>query len=410
MNLYYLMTALFVGAAVLAAADTSLTHLNLVPWFNGLRWVRIHLITLGAMTEAIFGTLPQLVAIRYNRPRPAFRWNIWLSLNTGLVMLLIGIPIINEALIYAGGTLVFIAASLLIAQLWRMRPAERVGAAPTPHAGRPFYISGLSFFLIGIIIGTGLWFNWGDWLRISVPLEAHIHANSWGFMSLVFAGLIVDTYESWSGRPLAWSRSITPIFWLMTFGGLFLVLGPWFNSRWFTAPGLIMHQTATIWLLLNVIQPLRGERVRLKQPGTWHLITSYLWISAPVMIAPLILLSVRGIPGPTIEANAPQALVYGWVLQFGFAMLPYFFRRAFTPHEPARLGGNWVSLIAANLGGVFLWISIFNQPISQPLQAIAYTLWTVALILVAIELWRIARQGIVRLDALSQGAAESSAD
>jgi len=411
MNLYYLMAVIYIGAAILAAADSSLTNLNLLPWFNGLRWVRIHLITLGVMTQVIFGTLPQLVAIHYRRPRPAFRWDIWLSLNIGLILLLVGIPIINQALIYSGGTLVFIAASLLISQLWHMRPPQgSIKTRSMKHSGGRFYIAGLSFFLLGIIIGTGLWFNWSKWLFISIPLEAHIHANNWGLMSLVFAGLIVDTYTSWTGRSLAWPRSITPIFWLMTLGALALVLGPWFNSRWFTVPGLVMHQTATVWLLLNIIRPVWGDKPTLSRPGIWHVITSYLWISAPVMMAPLILLSVRGIPGPTIEGTAPQALIYGWVLQFGFALLPFFFRRAFLPDEPAQLGGNWLSLIAVNTGGLFLWISIFAEPQRALLQGITYALWTIAIVPIALNLWQIARQGLTRLDEMSIITAESMTD
>ena len=146
------------------------------------------------------------------------------------------------------------------------------------------------------------------------------------------------------------------------------------------------------------------------KPGVWHVLTSYLWISAPVMVAPLILLSVRGIPGPTIEANAPQALIYGWVFQFGFAMFPFLFRRAFLPDEPARLGGNWFSLAAVNLGGIFLWVSIFIEPLGPTLHAIAYGLWTAAIIPIAIELWQIARRGLTRLDTLSERAAEVPAD
>lgn len=411
-NLYFLMSALFVVMAVIAAVDTSLTSLNLIPWFNGLRWVRVHLITLGAMTEALFGVMPLLTAIRYNRPRPSFRWDIWLALNTGLLTLLIGIPIVNEALIYTGGTLIFIATTLLIAQLRSMRPKEpiRAAAAPGYHTGRRFYLAGLSFFLLGIILGTGLWFGWSEWLFVQVPLEAHIHANNWGLMSLVFAGILVDTYASWAGRPLAWPRSITPIFWLMTFGALGLVLGPWFKSMFFTVPGLIMHQTATLWLMLNVIRPLWGDRAAWRKPGIWHVVTAYIWISAPVLIAPLILLGIRGIPGPTIEANAPQALVYGWVFQFGFAMLPYFFRRFFLAEKAPQLGGSWLSLAAANLGGVFLWASIFVEPLSATLHGIAYALWAIAAVPIAIELWRIAGQGLARLDTVGEGVAEATGD
>jgi hypothetical protein len=406
-NLYFLMSALFVVMAVLAAADASLTSLNVLPWFNGLRWVRVHLITLGAMTEALFGALPLLTALHFNRPRPRFRWDIWLTLNAGLLTLLIGIPIVNQALILTGGTLIFTATTLLIIELSRMRPAAGPKATPpsTGQPGRPFYIAGLSFFLLGILIGTGLWFGWGEALRIRVPLEAHIHANNWGLMALVFAGLIIDTYPRWAGRSLAWPRSLPVIFWLMVLGALGLVLGPWFQSTYFTVPGLVMHLTATFWLLLNVVQPLRGERTIWSAPGIWHLLTSYFWIIAPVMMAPLILLGVAGIPGATIEANAPQALIYGWVFQFGFAMLPFFFRRAFLPGEPSRLGGNWFSLVAANLGGLFLWASIFVAPLYATLHGIAYALWAAAAVPVALELWGIVRRGMARLDAVSETAA-----
>src|SRR5690606_19019145 len=104
------------------------------------------------------------------------------------------------------------------------------------------------------------------WLQIKVPIEVHIHANNWGFMALLFAGLLVDLYPSFAGRSLAWPRSITPIFWAMTLGALLLVLGPWFQSNLFSVPGLILHLSATIWLLLNVIKPLLGE-YQLWTPG-----------------------------------------------------------------------------------------------------------------------------------------------
>ena len=81
-------------------------------------------------------------------------------------------------------------------------------------------------------------------------------------------------------------RSVTPIFWMMTLGALGLVLGPWFSSKAFTVPGLILHLSATIWLLLNVVKPLWGDRQAWSQPGLWHLVTAYFWILAPVLVAP----------------------------------------------------------------------------------------------------------------------------
>lgn len=401
MNLYLIMTALFVAMAALMAADAALTSFTILPWFNGLRWLRVHLITLGAVTEMVFGLLPAIVAIQSRLPRPKFRWDIWLTLNLGLLALLIGIPIINQALIYAGGTLVFIATLLLIHQLWKMR-AVKPHPSPGNHSprspGRKFYIAGLSYFLLGITIGTGLWFGWSDWLQIKTPIEVHIHANNWGFLTLVFAGLLVDMYPSWAKRPLAWPRSITPIFWMLTIGALGLVIGPWVKSNFFSVPGIILFLAATIWLLLNVIKPLWGDKEAWSQPGLWHLVTAYFWILAPVLVAPLIILGLPGFPGVGIEQNAPQALIYGWVLQFSFAFIPYFFYRLFLPDEPAKLGGSWLSLVAVHIGGFFLWASIFLADFQGVLHGIAYVFWTVALIPIVLSLWQIIHQGLTALE------------
>lgn len=403
MNLYFLMTALFMVMAGLIAADSALTSFSILPWFGGLRWLRVHFITLGAITEMIFGLLPAIVAIHAGRPRPRFRWDIWLALNIGLITLLVGIPIINQPLIFAGGTLIFIATVLLIEQLRQLRSTETGGAAPEagngqPRAGRKFYIAGLSYFLVGITVGTGLWLGWSGWLQIRVPVEVHIHANNWGFLSLVFAGLIVDMYPRWAGRSLAWPRSITPIFWLLTIGALGLIIGPWVGSNLFSVPGIILFLGGTIWLLLNVITPLWDDKQAWSQPGLWHLVSAYFWILAPVLVAPLIILQVPGFPGAGIERSAPQALIYGWVLQFGFVFIPYFFYRLFLPHEPARLGGSWFSLVTVNLGGFLLWAGIFLTEYQGLLHGAAYLLWTLSMIPIILSLWRIARQGLTKLD------------
>ena len=399
LNPYFLITILFASLAALAALDASLASYGLVTWFNGLRWLRVHFITLGMLTEMIFGLLPILIATRAKLPHPKVRGDIWLTLNSGLLVLLIGIPLINGALIFVGGTLVFIATSLLIAQLNGLR-----GTAQTAKPSLKFYIAGLIFLLLGIIVGTGLWIGWSSVLQIAVPIEVHIHANNWGFMSLMFAGLLIDLYPSFAKRSLAWERSLTPIFWMMTLGALLLVLGPWFKNEAFSVPGILLHLPASLWLVLNVVKPYFGEKIPV---GIAHIASSYVWIALPVLIAPLILLKVPGFPGAGVEANAPQALIYGWVLQFSYALIPYLFARFFSPKEEAALGGNWLSLGAVHLGGAFLWMSIFIKDYQTILHGTAYALWLISMLPILIDLWRITRTGFVRLQNETTGEAAS---
>jgi len=249
-----------------------------------------------------------------------------------------------------------------------------------------------------------LWICWSGVLQIAVPIEVHIHANNWGFMSLMFAGLLIDLYPSFAKRSLAWERSLTPIFWMMTLGAFLLVLGPWFKNEYFSVPGILLHLPATLWLVLNVIKPYFGEKIPV---GVVHIASSYFWIALPVLVAPMILLKVPGFPGAGIEANAPQALVYCWVLQFSYALIPYLFARFFLPKEESKLGGNWFSLFAAHLGGAFLWASIFVKEYQAILHGTAYTFWLISMIPILIDLWRITRAGFARLEVDGDAASRS---
>ena len=386
LNPYLLMVVLFAGLAALTALDASMVSASLLPFLGGLRWLRVHFITLGVVTETVFGLSAALVAARSTLARPKTRWDIWLLLNGGLLTLLVGIPLVNQALILTGGSLIFVAACLLLHQIIELRRKPATGALS--GSGRRFFVAALSFLLLGIFVGTGLWLGWPEAFLIQTPLEVHIHANSWGFMSLSFAGLIVALYPAFAGRPLAWARSIGPIFWMMSAGALGLVLGPWFHVEAFTVLGILLHLPATVWLLLNVVRPLARDKTAWRSPGIWHLVTSYVWILAPVLVAPLILLKVPGFPGAGVEQSAPQALIYGWVLQFSYAVIPYLFARAFRPGQPASLGGSWFSLLAVHLGGIFLWASIFVTAWQPVLFGAAYLLWALSLAPIVFGLWR----------------------
>lgn len=386
---YLLTTLLYAFVALFVAADASLVSVNLIGAFPALRWVRVHFVTLGIISQVMFGLLPLLVASLSKKPRPAMRWDIWLTLNGGLVSLVAGFAGVNQPMIFAGGTLIFIAATLLLLQLWNVRG----GDAP---ASLKYYITGIFYLLVGIIIGTGLWLNWSQALYIKVPLEAHIHANSWGFMSLVFAGLLVDFIPMITGRPLGSAKDVSLIYWGMTLGAFGLVLGPWLGgSLPPTVAGLVLHIASTVWLVVLMGRALKSSG-RLDSAGGWHLLASYSWILLPVLIAPLILLHF--IEGGPVEATAPQALIYGWVLQFSIALIPYIARRFFLKEENPQLGGSWMSIAAVTAGSLFVWVSIFLVPIRGVLYGIGFALYALALIHPVKELFEIARDGLKKYE------------
>ncbi len=386
---YLITTLLYIFVALFAAADASLVSLNLASAFPALRWVRVHFITLGVLSQVIFGLLPVLAASLAKKPRPALRWDIWLTLNAGLVALIAGFAGVNHPMIFAGGTLIFIAATLLLLQLWNARGRD-------VPASLKFYITGMFYLLVGIIVGTGLWLNWSEDFYIKVPLEVHIHANSWGFMSLVFAGLFVDFIPMITNRPLGGKSAIAYIYWGMALGAFGLVLGPWLGgSLPPTITGLILHLSATILLIVLAGRALKASG-HLSTAGGWHMLASYAWILLPVLVAPLILTHV--IAGGPVESIAPQSLIYGWVLQFGVALIPYIARRFFLKQEAPQLGGSWFSLAGITLGSILVWISIFLVDIRGVLYGIGFVLYALAMIPPVNELFGIVRDGFRKIE------------
>jgi hypothetical protein len=158
---------------------------------------------------------------------------------------------------------------------------------------------------------------------------------------------------------------------------------------------LILHLSATALLLFLLFRVLK-ESDKLASAGSWHLISSYLWILAPVLVAPFILLGF--IKGGPVEFTAPQALIYGWVLQFGIALVPFIARRFFLKEENPQLGGCWGSLAAATIGSTLVWASIFIVPARGMLYGIGFAFYTLALIHPLKELIQIARTGLQNLE------------
>ena len=406
MRPYLLMAVLYLTLAALAALASALQGLDLIPFFSGLRWLRVHLITLGGLTQLAFGVLPGLAARRFGEPQPATRWDIWLSLNLGLLILMIGMPLVNAVLIITGGTLVFVAAGLLaynLAYIWRSSIRRPAQLAYDQTDARPFYLAAVGYLLVGVLAGTGLWFGWGPALGMAAPIEIHVHSNLWGFTALLLAGLITQLYPVLAGTGVAWRKAVPVIFWGMALGALGMVLGPWLAVNALTVTGLVIHSMATALLLANWAWPLIRKQAR-RSAGLLHIMLAYVWFFFPVLVAPLIVFRMGG-AASEISGSGGPILIYGWILPIIYALLPYLLRRWLHPDRPARLGGTWASLLAIQAGSLVFWISLFAPSGQFTLRAVAYGLWLASLAPVLYDLWQslrqVAEQSEARLEEIS---------
>jgi cytochrome c oxidase cbb3-type subunit I len=392
---YYLMALLYFSLGIVAMAGSSLIRFDVLPAANGLRWLQVHFITLGVLTQVLFGALPELVASSAEKPKPRMRWGVWLILNAGLIALLIAIPQVNQAMLVAGGTLVLIATTLLLAQLVRLQ-APDWGRASHARAcgGTRFYAAGLAFLLLGAFVGTGLYLGWSQWLHLPAPKDVHVHSNLWGFAALIFAGLLVDLPvwgEHGNGSHLGGRRS-TAIFLLMAAGALGMAVGPWLASTAVQSIGLVMHIIGTASLLVSLASQIRRNRTGTNRAawsaGRLHVFAAFVWFLVISAMGPVVVFLPEAKLAQSLASQGGPLLIYGWIMGFLLAVLPYLFTRAFTPGTPALLGGNRVSLVAVNAGGLLYLSGLLLPGPRAILQGLAFAAWAVAMIPVALQLWR----------------------
>jgi cytochrome c oxidase cbb3-type subunit I len=227
---YFLMTGLYLLLTALVTLDSSLASAGWMPAFAGLKWMRVHFITLGVLTQLVFGLLPALTARGLNLPKPKMNWFSWLLYNGGLIILLIGLPVINAPMLIAGGTLIFVAVLILMKDLIDLRRTaiiQQGSRVCSTYSTTRFYLGGLAYLLVGVLVGTGMWIGWPEPLRIAIPKEVHVHTNLWGYTALVFAGLIFDLFPVLTRQKLFNRLRLDMlVFGSMALGALGLVIGP----------------------------------------------------------------------------------------------------------------------------------------------------------------------------------------
>lgn len=380
---YYIVSGLFLALTGVVTADSSLANLGWMPAFGGIKWMRVHFITLGVLTEIVIGLLPVLTARGLKLPRPGMNWPTWLAYNTGLIILLIGLPIVDRWMIITGGTLIFAAILMLMKDLIDLRReaiAREGHEVCTSYATTRFYLGGLFYLLIGVLVGTGMWIGWSEPLGIAIPKEVHVHSNLWGYTAIIFAGLLFELFPQLRQRKIFGKSMEMLVFGSMFIGASGLVIGPWLDIGWPAVAGIILH-TVGILTLLGYLIHLLVQKHELRRPGHAHIISSFIWLLVPVIVAPYIVAKAsEDFPVEEVAGGGGPILIYGWILTFLAAAIPYFVPKSRTVSQAPTLGGSWFSLVSMHLGGILFWTALFLPSVQNLLRAGAFFFWFLGII------------------------------
>ncbi|MDS0258182.1 hypothetical protein NDI56_02020 [Haloarcula sp. S1CR25-12] len=359
-NPFVLVAGVYLTAGLVALATSIAVAAGLIDGLPRLRWVTVHLVTIGGLTQAVFGLLPSLLGGDVASTTGS-RWTQWLFLNAGYPLVVLGMVTGSATTALAGAAGVLLALALLLATV-----LGTTGSGPAAE----YYRTAPWFLVAGIAAAAGLLLHrYGPGGYVGL-LEAHVHANVWGLLGLVVAGALLTLLPPMLGASLRYPRLVPVTFWGLTLGALGLVAGPPLALAALTLAGLAGYLTGTVALLANVVGTARTSGWT--QPSRLALVVgAYLWLVAPIPVAPFVLLAPTAVPVGAIEAAAITALVLGWMLQLAMAFLPVMVVATQRPAEEslvertasaaARDAPSWVQVATLNVGVGLLWLRAVPQ-------------------------------------------------
>lgn len=403
------MAGLYLAVGLLAVSGRLVVDAGLVDTLPRLRWLTIHLVTIGGLTQALFAALPHLAggsaSVAENgtglTAGGRSRWLQWLLLNAGYPLVLIGMATGNIDTAVAGATIVLAALGLL---LWTVsRVADGTYAR--------FYRVAPWFLVLGILAAFGMLLNLHGPGGYFGSIEAHVHANVWGFLAMVAAASLLTFVPTFTGHDLAYPRLGRVTFWGLGLGASGLVAGPWLAMHVITFSGLAIYVVGTVALLANVIGTYYAADCP-RDGRLGHILGAYLWLIVPVPIAPFVLLFPDLVPALAIERAAINGLVFGWMLQLAMAFLPPVSAALLaTPGRtlvdlPDRIDASFAAphlgqVAAINLGVLALWLTPIPQlaGLSTALGLVGYTLLAIAWAAFLYDLW-----GVLTSDETTEAA------
>ncbi|WP_433629531.1 hypothetical protein [Halomicrococcus sp. NG-SE-24] len=394
-NPFFVMAGLYLTVGVLAVVGKLAIGIDFIEPLVRLRWVMIHLVTIGGMTQALFGALPHLVGSvggSTSSLSSRLRWLQWISLNAGYPLILYGMTTGSNLIAVTGATIVLFALALLLVTVYRVSAGLHGSMLSRYYRVAPW------FLVVGIFAAFGMLLNIHGPGGYFGSIEAHVHANVWGFLALVVAATLLHLIPALAGTDLRYPRLKRVTFWGVTIGAIGLVSGPWLAMHVLTFTGLAIYVVGTIALLANIVGTKRAGGCT-KDARVGHILGAYVWLVFPVPWAPLVLLFPNVVPGRAIETAAINGLVFGWMLQLAMAFLPTVVD-AFQGSEglvnlkgaveASHYAPSWAGVVSINLGMLALWATAFPvfSNVAELLSVAGFALIALPWAAFVVRLWQ----------------------
>lgn len=318
LNPLYVAAYLYLWIGLGLVVYHGLEWLDLVPRVGWVAWSHVHIVTIGAFAQLLFGFVPVLMAQKLDRPTPPswYSWLVVIGLNVGVGLTWYGRSFGVILAFDLGVYLIWLLAlGLLVYLLKTIMQSDR---AWDPSIG--LYLVSSFVFLWGITYAYGLfghtWQVPGGWSGL---VEAHIHANGWGFFGLAAIGTLYDLFPRMVDADLHSERLRDYSVWFLVIAIFPLITGPWLGLRQtVTAGGLVLYVIGFVLYAYNLVRTYRaGTSSGL---ALWLLVAQF-WILGPAFGSPFVFFGVEWVAPRYVEMGSLHFFFVGWALSIVFTGL-----------------------------------------------------------------------------------------
>jgi nitrite reductase (NO-forming) len=271
------------NAPVAAWLTALLTVALLRPYIAESPWLLVHLLLLGAVTNAIFVWSAHFAdaMLRSRATTGSRRWQAarMIALNLGVLTVIAAIVASAWVLTLVGSVVVGSAAAahgITLALQARAALASRFGATVQ------YYVCASAALPVGAVLGAALALDpaepWHGRLVV-----AHVALNLLGWVGLTVLGTLVTLWPTMLRTRIApgaerVARQALPV---LAGSVVVTVTGALFGLQWLAAAGAATYLGGVLWAL----RPL-AEVARAKRPSayaTWSVLAAMLWLTGSLM-------------------------------------------------------------------------------------------------------------------------------